>query len=78
MPENKDIGLLWHSFMYEVDRATASLFYLLQGMESVRATELQPYNKLPATQKTRPFRFLWRKHGDCMEICVFGENRLWA
>ena len=52
MPENKDIGLLWHSFMYEVDRATASLFYLLQGMESVRATELQPYNKLPATQKT--------------------------
>ena len=43
----KNMGLLWHSFLYEVNRATASLMYLLQGMESVRDSELSPYNELP-------------------------------
>ena len=47
----KDMSLLWHSFLYDVYRATASLMYLLQGMESVRNSELDPYNRLPAEQK---------------------------
>ena len=33
-------------------QATASLLFLLQGMETVRARELTPYNALPAVQKT--------------------------
>ncbi len=48
---NKDMSLLWHSFLYEVNRATASLMYLLQGMESVRFSELSPYNQLPPVQQ---------------------------
>ena len=44
-------GLLWHSFLYEVNKATASLMYLLQGMESVRNSELLPYNKMPPGQQ---------------------------
>ena len=48
---NKDMSLLWHSFLYEVNRATASLMYLLQGMESVRISELSPYNQLPPVQQ---------------------------
>ena len=51
MPKNSDISLLWHSFLYDVNRATASLLYLLQGMEAVRASELAPYNGLPPAQK---------------------------
>ena len=47
----RGIGALWHSFLYEVHRATASLMYLLQGMESVRRGELLPYSKLPSSQK---------------------------
>ena len=47
----QDMGLLWHSFLYEVNRATASLMYLLQGMESVRNSELLPYNKMPPVQQ---------------------------
>ena len=46
------MSLLWHSFLYDVNRATASLLYLLQGMEAVRASELAPYNRLPPAQKT--------------------------
>ena len=45
------IGYLWHSFLYEVNKATASLMYLLQGMESVRNSELSPYNELPPSQQ---------------------------
>ena len=45
---NTDIGLVWHSFSYEVNRATASLMYLLQGMESVRKSELPPSEGMPA------------------------------
>ena len=41
-----DIPSLWRSMSYEVYRATASLMYLLQGMETVRERELPPYNRL--------------------------------
>ena len=52
MEKNKtDMGLLWHSFLYEVNKATASLMYLLQGMESVRNSELPLYNKMPPDQQ---------------------------
>ena len=47
----RDIGLVWHSFLYDVNRATASLMYLLQGMESVRNSELAPYNNSPPIQQ---------------------------
>ena len=52
MPNNNDISELWHAFQYDVYQATASLLFLLQGMETVRARELTPYNALPAVQKT--------------------------
>ena len=42
----QNMGLFWHRFMYEINRATASLMYLLQGMESVRNIELTPYNDM--------------------------------
>ena len=44
-------GLLWHAFQYEVNKTTASLMYLLQGMESVRSNELPHYNSLPPVQQ---------------------------
>ena len=47
----RNAGLLWHSFLYEINRVTASLMYLLQGMESVRNSELPPYNNLPPVQQ---------------------------
>ena len=47
----RGMGSLWHSFLYEVNLATASLMYLLQGMESVRYSELRPYSKLPPSQQ---------------------------
>ena len=46
------IGSLWHSFLYEVNKTTASLMYLLQGMESVRNSELSSYNNLPTLSAT--------------------------
>ena len=46
-----DLKVLWTSFVYEINRATASLMYLLQGVESVRNSELPPYNSQPAVQK---------------------------
>ena len=46
-----DVSMTWRSFLYEINRATASLMYLLQGMESVRDRELPPYNRLSATQQ---------------------------
>ena len=52
MSNNSDISGLWHAFQYDLYRVTASLLYLLQGMETVRARELAPYNALPAVQKT--------------------------
>ena len=53
MPKHHDNAQLWYSFFYEISRATASLLYLLQGMERVRASELDPYNHRPAgPQKT--------------------------
>ena len=52
MPNNNDSSELWHAFQYDVYQATASLLFLLQGMETVRARELTPYNALPAVQKT--------------------------
>ena len=52
MPNNNDISGLWHAFQYDLYQATASLLYLLQGMETVRVHELAPYNALPAVQKT--------------------------
>ena len=47
----RSISSLWHAFLYDVDRATASLMYLLQGMESVRNSELAPYNNAPPVQQ---------------------------
>ena len=47
----RSIGLLWHEFLYDIDRATASLMYLLQGMESVRNSELAQYNKIASAQR---------------------------
>ena len=52
MPENRrTMGPLWHAFLYEVNRATGSLMYLLQGMESVRQSELAPYNRMTPTNQ---------------------------
>lgn len=45
------LTLTWASFIYEVNRATSSLMYLLQGMETVRNRELTPYNRLPPLQQ---------------------------
>ena len=49
--KQRDVSLVWHSFLYDVNRATASLMYLLQGMESVRNSELAPYNNWSPTQR---------------------------
>ena len=46
-----NIASLWHSMTYEIYRATASLMYLLQGMETVRDRELPSYNRLPPAQQ---------------------------
>ena len=48
MANQNERTLFWHSFIYDVNRATASLLYLLQGMESVREKELPPYDQLPS------------------------------
>ena len=45
MVSHNDRSLFQHSFIYEVYRATASLMYLLQGMEAVRGKELPPYDR---------------------------------
>ena len=48
MANNKsNSAAIWHSFQYDLYHATASLMYLLQGMQSVRASELVPYNITP-------------------------------
>ena len=47
----QDPGSVFRSFIYEVNKATASLMYLLQGMESVRDSELPRYNQEPPTSK---------------------------
>ena len=47
----RSISSLWHAFLYDVDRATASLMYLLHGMESVRNSELAPYNNISPTHQ---------------------------
>ena len=52
MSKKNEISGLWHAFQYDLYQETASLLYLLQGMEAVRARELAPYNALPAVQKT--------------------------
>lgn len=50
--KRQDIQMFWPSFQYEVCRSTASLLYVLQGMEAVRDTELLPYNQwTPAEQQ---------------------------
>ncbi|MDE2841782.1 MAG: hypothetical protein OXN21_00215 [Chloroflexota bacterium] len=51
MDKQTERTLYWHSFIYEVNRATASLMYLLQGMETVRARELPPYDGFPSNLK---------------------------
>ena len=51
MDNRNDMTLLSHSFIYEVNRATASLMYLLQGMESVRNRELPSYDELPPARR---------------------------
>ena len=51
MDNQNDMTLLWHSFIYQVNRATASLMYLLQGMESVRNRELPSYDELPPARR---------------------------
>ncbi len=48
-----DLARTDESFAYEVYRATASLMYLLQGMESVRAVELALYNRLVPLERAR-------------------------
>ena len=52
MPNSNDISGLWHAFQYDLYQATASLLYLLQGMETVRAHELAHYNALSTVHKT--------------------------
>ena len=47
----QDPGEIFRSFIYEVNKATASLMYLLQGMESVRNSELPRYNQEPPDSK---------------------------
>ena len=51
MDNQNDMTLPWHSFIYQVNRATASLMYLLQGMESVRNRELPSYDELPSARR---------------------------
>ena len=53
----KERTAMLYSFMYEIYRATASLMYLLQGMESVRSTELRPYDQLPQAEHQRAGSF---------------------
>ena len=53
----KERTAMLYSFMYEIYRATASLMYLLQGMESVRSTELPPYDQLPQAEQQRAGSF---------------------
>ena len=45
------------SFTYAVNLATASLFYLLQGMKEVRSSELPLYNSVPENQKAHHCNF---------------------
>ncbi len=51
MPNQNERTLFWHSFIYDVNRATAALMYLLQGMEVVRSEELPPYDRFPVDLK---------------------------
>lgn len=37
---------IWHALQFDLHKATASLMYLLQGMESVRNSELPSFNRL--------------------------------
>ena len=51
MANQNERTLFWHRLIYDVNRATASLMYLLQGMEAVRARELPPYDGFPSNLK---------------------------
>ena len=51
MANQNERTLSWHSFIYDVNRTTASLMYLLQGMEAVRAREIPPYDGFPSNLK---------------------------
>ena len=51
MANQNERSLFWHSLIYDVNRATASLMYLLQGMEAVRSKELPPYDGFPSDLK---------------------------
>ena len=52
-----DRSAMLYSFMYEIYRATASLMFLLQGMESLRGTQLRPYDRLPEGERQRAGSF---------------------
>ena len=58
MANQNERVLFWHRLIYDVNRATASLMYLLQGMEAVRSRELPPYDRFPSNLKHSFMSFL--------------------
>ncbi len=71
--EQRKRGLFWHEFLYEINRATASLMYLLQGMESVRKTELAPYNGINPEHRQVAASFPKLSYVD-VPLCVSGPG----
>jgi hypothetical protein len=71
--EQRKRGLFWHEFLYEINRATASLMYLLQGMESVRKTELAPYNGINPEHRQFAASFPKLSYVD-VPLCVSGPG----
>ena len=53
MTNNRDGFTFWNSFLYEVNKATMALIYLLQGMEAVRNSELDRYVEVDNGQELR-------------------------
>ena len=52
-PSQLDRTALWNSFFYEVYQATASLMFLLQGMESVREQHIAYFNSSSLARKAQ-------------------------
>ena len=53
MTNDRDSFTFWNSFLYEVNKATIALMYLLQGMEAARNSELDSYVEVDTGQDLR-------------------------
>ena len=53
MTNSRDGLTFWNSFLYEVNKATIALMYLLQGMEATRNSELDRYVEVDNGQELR-------------------------